>query len=373
MDELERRLLAILPALGEPAWSERREQGLRNRVDRALAFRGAVGRPAVAAALALAAGAALWFGLQTASPSTASTAGAQALVPGASARLAPNHAVVFSDGSRADALSVDMRLVTRAQDSRRVEAELATGAARFEVVPNRAREFVIRAGNVSVSVLGTVFTVAHEGPRVHVAVLVGKVRVDWAGGSTTLAQDSEGVFPPAPEVLPPEPPVDSAQIAATSPSATSLEGASRKRWSELARAGDFRAAYLGLAAAGPGGVRDVPEELLLAADVARRAGHAAEAAGHLERLLARHPRDSRADVAAFTLGRIRLQLGRAGAAAAAFEQVLASGGPLAEDALYRAVMAWQQAGQQAKAEPLRRRYLATYPGGRYRETLQKQP
>jgi transmembrane sensor len=281
---------------------------------------------------------------------------------------------VFLDGSKAVALSPDSRVAPLQQGPARVVAQLDRGAARFEVVKDAAREFTVQAGSVEVKVLGTVFTVAHEGPRVHVAVMLGRVEVNWGSGSTILMQDGEGVFPPPSEV---EAPVSSARADAGSSGPTgSTNDAStdtKSRWVDLARAGDFRAAYSRMTAAGAGGVADIPEELLLAADVARRAGHPDQAARHLERLLGRYPKDTRADVAAFTLGRIRLQLGHPARAGQAFERVAASSGGLAEDALYRAVLAWEQAGDAGKAEHLRQRYFERYRNGRYAGALGKKP
>jgi transmembrane sensor len=291
----------------------------------------------------------------------------------APATVVPAAALVFSDGSRAHAVSADMRIETTSQSASRVEARLTAGAARFDVVHNPAREFIVQAGSVNIRVLGTVFTAAREGARVHVAVMVGRVQVDWGSGSTTLLQDGEGVFPPAGDADAEAAAAIGATDAAPTPSSKPVAGPTTQRWVELAKAGDFNAAYTRLAEAGSAGVADVPEELLLAADVSRRAGHVDQAARHLERLLARYPRDARAGVAAFTLGRIRLQLGNPAGAGAAFEQVATTGGALAEDAMYRAVMAFRQAGDSAKADRLQARYLATYPAGRYVNALQKQP
>lgn len=366
MDELERRVAEVRPSLAEPGWSESRERVLRASVERALAARQTFRRPGIAAVIAVAAAVVLWLTRDLSRQPEA----AASLAASAPRQAPPGPLVVFSDGSRADAVSSDTRVETLSQDAGRVEARLRSGAARFEVVPNPAREFVVHAGDVRVNVLGTVFTVAHEGPRVHVAVMVGKVRVEWGSGSAMLLQDGEGVFPPSSDTDV-TPPATSTEASTTAK--VPAVAAGPRRWVDLARSGDFQAAYTGLVEAGAAGVADVPEELLLAADVSRRTGHVDQAAKHLERLLARYPRDTRAGVAAFTLGRIRLQLGKPAAAAAAFEQVVGSGGALAEDAMYRAAMAYQQAGDAAQARRLKERYLATYPGGRYVGALQKKP
>jgi hypothetical protein len=372
MDELARRVEQLRGALDEPAWSEASEQALRFAVEQRLSRRRAMVRPLRAAALVAAAMVIVGFGVRAWSGRAAPSASSVATAPPSAPRLP--HSVVFSDGSRAVALSSDARVAPAQQSPGRVVARLDRGAARFEVVEDAAREFTVQAGRVEVKVLGTVFTVSHEGPRVHVAVMLGRVEVNWGSGSTVLMQDSEGVFPPPGDG---EAPAGAVRAPAGAPGAEgNTKGPpadTKSRWVDLARAGDFRAAYSRMTAAGDGNIADVPEELLLAADVARRAGHPDQAARHLERLLARYPNDTRADVAAFTLGRLRLQLGRPAGAGAAFERVAGSSGGLAEDALYRAVLAWEQAGDARRAERLRQRYFERYANGRYAGSLRKKP
>ena len=55
---------------------------------------------------------------------------------------------------------------------------------------------------------------------------------------------------------------------------------------------------------------DTVEDLLVAADVARLSDHPSEALPYLQRILREHPRDERAPMAAFTLGRTLSGLGR---------------------------------------------------------------
>jgi transmembrane sensor len=114
-------------------------------------------------------------------------------------------------------------------------------------------------------------------------------------------------------------------------------------------------------------VRDVPEDLLLAADAARLGGNPALAVAPLEKLLARYSFDARAPLAAFTLGRTLLdQLGRPREAAQAFATArrLDSSGALAQDALAREVESWSRAGESSLARARAEQYLARYPDGR---------
>jgi transmembrane sensor len=122
-----------------------------------------------------------------------------------------------------------------------------------------------------------------------------------------------------------------------------------------------------MTAEGAGAVRDEPGDLLFAADVARLSGNPALAVPRLERVIRAHAGDSRAPLAAFTLGRTLLDgLGRPREAADAFARArrLSPGGALAQDALAREVESWSRAGEAGLAHQRALDYLRLYPGGR---------
>src|SRR5262249_40185775 len=132
------------------------------------------------------------------------------------------------------------------------------------------------------------------------------------------------------------------------------------RWKTLADEGDFDAAYAEMTRSGAPTLHDQPDELLMAADVARLSHHAADAVEPLGRLVRDHAHDPRAPLGAFTLGRVLLEeLGRPRAAAAAFLDVarLAPDGPLVPDALAREVEAWSRAGEVDRARARAEEYL----------------
>jgi transmembrane sensor len=85
-----------------------------------------------------------------------------------------------------------------------------------------------------------------------------------------------------------------------------------------------------------------------------------------------YPKDPRAPVAAFTLGRVLLdELGRASEAASAFAlaERLGPGGPLAGDALAREAEALKRSGQMAQALAVAQKYVTLHPGGRHAATM----
>jgi transmembrane sensor len=298
--------------------------------------------------------------------------------PGATA---VGRVTAFSDGSVAEASSSDTELRVEEDSADHVVTKLRGGAL-FHVVPNHARTFEVRAGDVRVRVLGTVFSV-QQLPSGQAQVLVerGRVEVAWLGGATLLEAGHGGTFPPAagaeaePEpqgAVTPTPPV-----AAPSPRVAPLpheHAANGGGWREDARAGDYGRAYDELNARGRDAVRDDAGDLLLAADVARLSAHPEEAIRPLRAVCDRHASDRRAPVAAFTLGRVLLdELGRPGEAAAAFRKarVLWPAGPLAEDALAREGDAWERAGHSDEARAAAGEYIARFPQGRHLAAMRK--
>ena len=261
-------------------------------------------------------------------------------------------AVRFTDGSIGAPRGPNAELQVEEQSAHRVRVRLR-GGARFEIAKNAARRFEVRAGEVLVRVLGTVFTVDEESSRARVEVERGRVQVIWRGGEALLVAGEVGTFPPIEEAWLPD--VERAEAAP----ATAIEPATAtapRRARPAARAEDEAA------------------DLMLAADVARLSADPAAAVAPLRRLIARYPRDKRAPVAAFTLGRVLLDdLGRASEAAAAFERArqLWPEGPLAGDALARAVEAHRRAARPERARPLAGEYLRRFPEGRHAPAMRK--
>jgi transmembrane sensor len=247
----------------------------------------------------------------------------------------------LADGSVATPLNAETQLKVLEDSARRVSIDLVRGHGRFEVVPAHARPFEVRAGDVTVHVVGTIFTVERVADRVGVVVERGAVRVRWALGEKEVSAGDSGWFPPLQIKSDPE-----TQAVPRPPETSRLN----------------RSPSMPIA-----GGDEVAEDLLAAADTARLAGRPGDAVLLLRRLLRGRGRDPRAPLAAFTLGRVlMMEMDRPREAAAAFAaaRTLAPGGPFAEDALAREVEAWSKAGDRAAAGKRAREYLRVFPMGR---------
>ncbi|MCY1080699.1 FecR domain-containing protein [Archangium lansingense] len=260
--------------------------------------------------------------------------------------------------------------------------ELERGAMRFRVAPQHGRLVRVSAGAVDVEVVGTAFSVTRGDEQVSVVVTEGRVRVRAGARETLLAAGEQGLF--RAEALAPEAasaPAGPGEVTTEAseergvpamPQAPSVASAPRPpvkksvrrpaTWRALAEQGDFQTAWSALQR--EGAPDDEPGDLLRAADVARLSGHPADSLAPLRRVLSRFRGDPRASLAAFTLGRVLLDdLGNPREAADAFldAYALAPKGPLAPDALARAVEAQARAGDAAAARSTAERFVDEFP------------
>jgi transmembrane sensor len=351
--------LAETRDLIEPSWSPARELRLRHAVARGLTRqrRRRAGLVAVLGAAILVLG--ILLGRH------------QANVARNTVREAPVLARLV-DGSVVTARTPDARVESIAIGPQAVTFQLDRGSARFSVTPNPERPFKVLAGDVTVTVLGTVFDVTIEPAGVHVSVVRGRVRVSTSRAERVLGAGDSGLFA-TPDADTAAAAPSAAAAAPASAAAVSAELTERKEptaapsWRTLAHDGSYAQAVTRLMAEGPNAVRDTPEDLLLSADVARLGGHPERAVAPLQRVISGHPFDSRAPLAAFTLGRTLLeQLGQPRSAARAFATArqLDRAGALTQDALAREVEAWSRAGESDKAHERALDYLKRYPNGR---------
>jgi transmembrane sensor len=234
--------------------------------------------------------------------------------------------MILADGSEV-ALVKDAQVKIEEQGEELVRVMQSSGEARYDVRPNPKRRFAVRAGDVTVRVLGTAFSVTVANDKVKVHVLRGRVEVDGGGKTTEL---SIGETLEVPAVRPIEP------IASAPPPPVEKK------------------------AAGP-----TVEALLAKADEARAAHRYDEAATALRTMIASYPGDPRVASALFTLGRVERARGKHAAAAEAFARChkVAPHGSLAEDALAEEAVSWRSAGDAARARSAAQRYVKLHPGG----------
>ena len=263
------------------------------------------------------------------------------------------------DGSRLT-LDPHSMLEVGERTSSAVRLELVRGRLACDVTHRPGRSFRVVAGGVEVRVVGTRFSVASPGSgtiaRVSVEVERGVVEVRGHGGAGEPIRVEAGHT----WTQPAEPPPSSA----SAPVAVAA-GASAEPSSGPARA---EAVSPAMSSARPAAPRTLFEQ----ARRAWRAGHIEQAAQTYQDLLSSYPRDPRAGLAAFELGRLRMdRLSDPSGAVAALERavVLAPGAQFREDAMARLVAADAAARQGTACRRARDQYLREYPAGVHRRTV----
>ncbi|AKV03806.1 Iron siderophore sensor protein [Labilithrix luteola] len=265
----------------------------------------------------------------------------------ASASGSAESKMALADGSEA-VLHPDAAIVVEEQEPRRVRIAQQRGRVRYSVKPNPAREFSVKAGDATVRVRGTIFTVVLSDDALEVSVERGRIEVERDGARRDVSA-GESVRLSSPRTPDAPANADGAHTpgghdAPTSSAAPPAEPQARPRQASV---------LLGAA------------DLLAQADTARAAQKPAEAASALEAFVTAYPHDTRVPSALFSLGRVERSRGREAQAARAFERCLqaAPRGPLAEDALAEAATSYATAGMTERATTQARAYLDRYPTG----------
>jgi transmembrane sensor len=241
-------------------------------------------------------------------------------------------------------------------------------AAEVRLRVRRRRRTIARvaaAGTLAIAALVFATWTRTESPTPVVATQPVAQRTLTTAAAAKPAQTVETPKTTAPER--PATPVSVAQTVKPRKPSVQVHAVEVAGWRELARDGEIDRAYVELSRPDAQPVRDIPDELLLAADVERLSHHPAEAVAPLRQLVREHADDSRAPLAAFTLGRVLLDdLGRSAEAADAFAAAdkLAPAGPLAEDAVAREVESLARSGNSAGARRAAEQYVARFPDGR---------
>lgn len=295
--------------------------------------------------------------------------------------------VTLRDGSTL-ALDAQTKLHLMRDEDQAVDVDLGSGKASFDVTHVRGRTFRVHAGLVVVRVVGTRFEVARttrsEGSYVQVAVARGVVEVqrrDGTGGvrrlnagETWSALIPQGAIAKPPVAPPPqpmaaEPASDASDAMASTPTTLSARDAFER--SALSHVLSGPSPATGKATRSSARERQdrtgpSPAALLKRASLARRSGQMREAAEAYTELLRLFPDDSRAGLAAFELGRVRMDaLMQPKAALDAFGAALRSSprASFREDAVARIVVAFDQLGDRESCRLARDRYQKEFPGG----------
>lgn len=375
---------AIRQAAGRDVpWDEVRERRVlgRIRAERAELSRRRRTRPrwrqatlwsSVAAALLVVG----WAGWTTLAPSmTEHEAKAPQLAEQSVTTPAENSTTRFSDGSSA-MLGAGAKIELVAQSPTRIELEQLMGTVRYEVRPEVDREFIVRAGATSVRVVGTVFTVVVDEPKVTVSVERGRVEVEGPGPRRALLGPDDKLELSTVEAAPPTPANVEPESSTSEPTQNEPEATASPRSKSRSRPRPARREAKGRpdpssAPPVPTETAPSPAERLRRVDEARARGDWAAAADELEAAL-KDPAigDARAS-ALFTLGRIERRRGRVRAAARAYERCFEAEprGALAEDALAEAARAWSSAGETETARHAAARYLERWPQGSYADAM----
>ncbi|MBX3224621.1 MAG: FecR domain-containing protein [Labilithrix sp.] len=329
----------------DPERIDRQLAGARSRVVHHVRVRRAT--RALAAIAVLAAAIVLFVrGFQPAPGALEGTA-VESVGGGETVTMPDGSRIVLEPGSRATLTSARPDLV---------RWTIERGGAELDVSHVPGRKFVVAANGWEASVLGTRFVVraasATHGVEVHVKrgrVAVGRVgevptRVLEAG--ETWSERTAAI----PDAFDATAPVESARSAESRASYEAAEAPPERSAAPPAPTGAPR----------PAPERAGPSDLLARAEAARAANRPREAAAAFEALRSHYPRDPRAGLAAFELGRLRLDaLGDPRGAAAAFADAirLAPNAPYREDAEARLVEAYDAAGERARCEEAKATFL----------------
>jgi hypothetical protein len=279
--------------------------------------------------------------------------------PGADVQL-----LELADGSSVEHAGDD-RIEILTVTPERVELQMTQGRAVFRVTPNHDRAFLTHAAGYTIRVVGTEYTVDLGAGDVRVAVSRGRVEVrrDESGelwtvnaGEAWSSATARTAAPAAGTGVAPAPP---AEASGAPPAPPAL--ATPRRSSPPPTA----------AASAPPAQAPDAAALFQRAQDARAAGRPDAAARILGELLQRFPSDPRAGLAAFELGRIRLDLGDPRGAVDALDQAEGAGNSFEEQVESRRVQALEEAGDRAACRAARAAFLARFPNGAFAAVVRR--
>ena len=277
--------------------------------------------------------------------------------------------VALPEGSSVE-LAANTRAKLTSVQPKSIRIDVETGSVDIEATHVAGRTFVVGAGSYEVRVSGTHFRVQRiPGLRVSVHVDEGVVEVASAGEKPRrLGAGEQWSAPDNPvPVNPPASEAPSSEPVAPSPAASASVPAGPQPTASAIGTPPVAAP------AAPKDAKGDPKDLFEEAQRARSEGRASDAARAFDDVRRTYRKDPHAALAAFELGRLRLDvLDDPVGAVEAFHDAIVLGpeSPLREDAEARRVEALSRAGDRAGCASARDAYLAHWPSGAYRRTVE---
>jgi len=281
--------------------------------------------------------------------------------------------LTLPDGSRIQ-LGAASRVVVDTYEANKVQVTLKQGSAEFDVAHQSGRQFAVFAGRFEIAVLGTHFNVsigtASEPGRVTVQVARGKVSVrnrqsapdervlaagqSWSADERTQPSTAPGLAESNSEATAKAESAEEQELAKISPSAPKASAAT------TVGVGDSKSAT-------------EAKDLFEAAQLSRINGNLRQSADLLNKLRKSYRSDPRASLAAFELGRMRMDIfGDATGSIDAFRDAikLSPNATFREDAEARLVQLYHRQGDK-RCEAEKAQYLEHYPNGAARKLVSR--
>jgi TolA-binding protein len=276
-------------------------------------------------------------------------------------------AMGLDDGSRLE-IAAHTKVRVTGNDPQSMALDLDHGRVDCDITPRPGRRFTVAAAGVTVRVKGTKFGVelAPARDRVDVDVDRGVVEVTWQDQHRDLAAGERWSI----DLRHPE-----ANVAASAATTATNETPEPSAPSEADAAPSESSKATSASARPSHETAPGARELLDLGNAARRAGDIAGAARAYEELLTLHPTDGRAGLAAFELGRLKMdRLGDVKGAIQALQKavMMAPGAGFREDAMARLVEAYARAGAVDRCKSAQSAYLSSYPNGVHATAVSRQ-
>jgi TolA-binding protein len=266
--------------------------------------------------------------------------------------------IELADGSRVAHAAQD-RIEIAAVTPERVELRMTRGRAQFRVARNPKRAFLTRAGGHTIRVIGTEYAIDLDASSVRVEVSRGEVEVRRDGSADVWRVRAGEVWSSSCSVLTAK--SAAREVPHPAPAAAQLPDTGTSTPEDPA-------AKPSAASIRPGATSSAAA-LFQRAQEARVAGQRDETARLLSEFVRRFPDDPRAGLAAFELGRLRLDAGDEQGAIEALDHAERAGAALGEQVQARRVQAFEQLGDVAGCRAARAAFLERFPDGTFAEIV----